>query len=80
MTEREPRVYFIPETKDRKAMIVFDGGYFGGDIHVYEHKEAIAIKDIQKELQLPEYQLKELTNHWVEKNIGHAICYKLIRQ
>lgn len=80
MTEREPRVYYLPERQDRKAMIIFDGGYFGGDIHIYEHKETIATDDMQKELQLPEYQLKELTTHWVEKKLGHAIYYKLIRQ
>jgi hypothetical protein len=80
MTEREPRVYFLPEKQGRKAMLVFDGGYTGGDIHVYEYKETIATDEIQKELQLPEYQQKELVSHWVEKKLGHAIYYRLSRQ
>ena len=80
MTEREPRVYFVPEKKDRKAMIIFDAGYAGGDVHIYEHKESISTDEMGKELQLSEWQLKELVNKWVDKKLGHSISYKLVRQ
>ena len=29
----------LSRTKERKTILILDGGYEGGDIHVYEHKE-----------------------------------------
>jgi hypothetical protein len=85
MERREPRVYYLAERQDRKALLVFDAGYAGGDIHVYEHKETIATERLEEEMkqfygkdQLSETILKELVALWVEKKLGHPMSWKLI--
>jgi hypothetical protein len=61
-----------------------DGGYWGGDIHVYEYKESIPSKKIEEEIKsyyknnLPKELLNEITRLWVEKNHGNSLYWSLI--
>lgn len=83
MVRRERRVYWVkkPEEKD---LLIFDGGYSGGDIHVYEYKETVSSKKIEEEMkahlkydEFPEEAMKEIVRWWVEKNFGHTLSYDL---
>lgn len=58
MTElsQKPRLYYFPETSDRKAILIFDSGYSGADgkrigyIHIYEHKESYAASQVDEQI------------------------------
>ena len=84
MERREPRVYYLAEREDRKAILVFDGGYVGGDIHIYEHKESRPTKEIEEEVKayfkvdkLSSEVMKNIVGMWIEQNFGHSISWKL---
>lgn len=51
-------------------MLIFDGGYAGRDVHIYEHKETRATKELKEEikayLRVKELS-KEFVRHWVER-------------
>ena len=83
MPQRARRVYWIskPQGKD---LIVFDGGYIGGDIHVYEYKESHSVKEIEESVrlrlgwnELPAEYAKEAVIRWIEQNLGHAMSWEL---
>jgi len=50
-SEREPKLYWIemPKYTKQKDILIFDAGYRFGDIHIYEYKESIPIKEVEKE-------------------------------
>lgn len=84
MEKREPRVYYLAEREDRKAMLVFDAGHSGGDIHIYEHKETRPTKEIEEEIKaylqvdkLSKEALENIVSMWVEKEFGHSMPWKL---
>lgn len=83
MSERKRRVYWVRRLKE-KDLLVFDGGYFGGDVHIYEFKESHSAKDIEEELKnrykvatLPDVMTDESVNLWVEKKFGMPVTYDL---
>lgn len=85
MEKREARVYYIPEREGQKAIIIFDGGYAYGDIHIYEYVKSHDTEEIEKEIKehykvdkLSETISKEMVSIWVEKNFGHSMWWKLI--
>jgi len=85
MEKREPRVYYLAEREDRKAVLIFDGGYAGGDIHIYEHKESRETTELEEEMkqyyqneELPKEVREELVALWIEKNLGYAMSWKLV--
>lgn len=84
MIPRVRRVYWIKGTKDRPNILVFDGGYAGGDIHIYEHKESVSSEEAEKVAkeylggeEIPEENLPEVGRYWVEKKFGHNVAYDL---
>lgn len=81
MTKREPRVYYSAEREDRKAILVFDAGYAGGDVHIYEHKETRLAKEIEDEVKanLKTDNLSTLNpvQVWVNQKFGHSMSWKL---
>ena len=84
MARRVPRVYFCEKTQDRNAILIFDAGYDGGDIHIYEHKETQQAKKIENEMKthfkphgIPEDFHKDVVQMWVEQKYGNSIVWKL---
>ena len=82
MIKHEPRIYYIGQREEKKAVLVFDAGHANGDIHIYEHKTTLSSKDILIEMQeeysnLPDETRKEIVRNWVEKKFGHSISWKL---
>jgi hypothetical protein len=84
MEKREPRVYYLAEREDKKAMLIFDAGYAGGDIHIYEHREMISSQEIEEEMKthyrldkLSKETLKEVVGLWIDKKYGHLMSWKL---
>ena len=61
MVRRVPRVYFCEKTQDRNAILIFDAGYDGGDVHIYEHKETQQAKEIENILMDQSIALKNLS-------------------
>jgi hypothetical protein len=80
---RERRVYWIHKPEGEKDLLIFDAGYVGGDIHIYEFKESIPSENIEEEIKsyyqnnLPKEFLKEITRLWVEKNCGNSLYWNL---
>ena len=77
----EPRVYWIRKWEGEKDLLVFDDGYYDGDIHIYEYKESITTKRIEAEInadyynKLPNELLREIGRLWIEKNLGKSIYF-----
>lgn len=85
MEKREARVYYVQEREGRKAILVFDTGHAGGDVHIYEYKRSCSVKDIQEEIKtqfrvstLSKAAQEAMVEMWIEKNIGFPISWKLI--
>jgi len=85
MQKREARIFYVAERAGRKAIIVFDAGHGGGDVHIYEHMRDCPTKEIQDEVKkylrvdkLPDGTEQSTLNTWIEKNFGLPISYKLI--
>lgn len=85
MDKREPRVYYIPERDDRRAILVFDAGHAGGDVHVYEHKESRQANGIEAEVkvylrvdELPREPETDAIRIWIEKEFGFPMSWKLV--
>lgn len=80
---RERRVYWIKKQEGEKDLLVFDGGYFGGMIHIYEFKESVPSEKIAEESKayfknkLPPKFQKEITRYWVENNLGNPQYWNL---
>jgi len=80
MEKREPKVYYSAGREEKKAIVVFDAGHSGGDIHIYEHKESRSIKEIEEEMKshlrvdkLSTEAKRSIVNMWVEREFGHSI-------
>ena len=76
MSEREAKVYYLKEKKDRKAMLVFDRGHNEGQVYIYELKESISIDEMKKELL--EYQQDNIVENWIENKLGFPMSWKLM--
>ena len=61
MSEREARVYWI-KRRNQKDVLIFDGGYEGGTLYIYEFKEAVLADDALKTAKNIEL--------WIEKTFG----------
>ncbi len=48
---RKPCVYWVQGTKNERDKLIFDMGYEGGFIYIYELKEAISSDDAEKEVE-----------------------------
>jgi len=49
--DNQGRLYYFPEETGRKARLIFDGGYEGGFIHIYEQIESIPRTELQARIQ-----------------------------
>jgi hypothetical protein len=53
----KPRLYYFPETRDRKAVLIFDSGYSDengkriGNIHIYELKETLPASQVIEQVK-----------------------------
>lgn len=84
MERRIPRVYFSDKTQDRKAILVFDAGHAGGDVHIYERKETRQAKEIEEGMKahlntdkIPKDFQMDIVRMWVEKEFGYSTWWKL---
>ncbi|MDI6905237.1 MAG: hypothetical protein QMD13_07110 [Candidatus Bathyarchaeia archaeon] len=84
MEKRAPKVYYVPERVGRNAILIFDAGYAGGDVHVYEYKESRSVKEIEEEMKahlrvdkLSKEAEQDVVNTWIEKNFGLPMSWKL---
>ena len=85
MEKRTARVYYVQERIGQKALLVFDAGHAGGDIHIYEYKESQSTVDIMEEIkkQLQAEMLSReaqdaMVRMWIEKNHGFPMSWKLV--
>jgi len=81
---RVRRVYWVDRPEDQKDLLIFDGGYVGGDVHVYEYKETYPSKDIEEEMKeyyktndIPDTLMPEIVRDWVERKFGHSVAYDI---
>jgi len=71
------RVYWVDEPKRGKQLLIFDGGYYGGDIHVYKYKKSFSPKVARSELEksfgrkLTESEIPDLVKLWITQKFGH---------
>ena len=84
MEKREARVYYVQESEDRKAILVFDAGHAGGDVYVYEFRESYPTEQIKEEAKnflrlnkMSKTTEKEMVGSWVEKKFGFPLSWKL---
>lgn len=87
MQKREARIFYIPKGSGRKAIIVYDRGHAGGDVHVYECKESYSTKEIEEEIKkhlqidkVPSGEQNTIIQTWVEKKFGLPISWKLVEE
>jgi len=72
-------VYWVDKPRKGEQLLVFDGGFYGGDIHVYEYRESFSHEEARAEVEkasgrkLRGAQVPELVRIWVEKRFGHSI-------
>ena len=69
------RIYWVDEPLKGGRLLVFDGGYYGGDIHVYEYRESFDRKKVVAEMEkrLRGDERADLVGSWVEKKFGHYV-------
>ena len=76
--------------RKEKSLLIFDGGYYGGDVHVYEYKKTYPSKDIQEEMkayyknklgakwtELPDHMIPNIVRDWVGKKFGKALAFDI---
>lgn len=84
MEKREARVYYLQKREDRKAIIVFDAGHAGGDVHIYEHKESRSVDQIEEEvkafLKVDHISTLNPVWTWVDKKYGHSMSWRLVSE
>jgi hypothetical protein len=61
MSEREAKLYWVKKVGG-KDILIFDRGYKGGTLYVYEFKESFLVDDIQK--------TEKDIRSWIEKKFG----------
>jgi hypothetical protein len=79
--EREARVYWVRRPEGEKDLLIVDAGYEGGAIYIYEHKESIEVKDIQKEAEeMLRYKppVNELVSIWIGAKFGYPMTWRII--
>lgn len=80
ITPRKRRIYWVRKPKGEKDLLIFDGGYVGGDIHVYEFKESYSSKKIEEDMKaedMPMELIEEIVRLWVEKKYGVPMAWDL---
>ncbi len=50
-TGSRKRVYWVDEPKKGTRLLIFDGGYYGGDIHVYGFERPFSPQSAKAELE-----------------------------
>jgi hypothetical protein len=82
--QRSPKVYWVQKKQGEKDLLIFDGGHWSGDIHIYEYKESRPSKEIEKEVKLflktdeiPELMKDSMVRTWIEKNFGYPVEWYL---
>lgn len=81
MYRREPRIYWVKRPRGEKDLLIFDAGYEEGNIYVYEYKESIEVKEIQRqveELLRSKQPIDDVVWIWVEKKFGYPMTWKLV--
>ena len=79
LVPRAKRVYWVDKPEKGEQLLIFDGGYYGGDIHVYEYKESFSSKVAKAEVEkkrgkeIEESQIPEVVRMWVEQRFGHSV-------
>ncbi len=70
--ERQRRLYWLKNGDDDR--LVFDPGYYGGDVHIYKHWKSVKASDIRTEVlkglgieELPEEMESNVVMIWAEK-------------
>lgn len=53
----EAKVYWFQKPQDEKDILIFDPGYIGGDIHIYEHKETMKAIKLDEQLKKHEHNM-----------------------
>lgn len=61
---KDGKIYYFPATRDREAVVIFDAGNEGGNVHVYEHAQT-----------LPASRLNEVLAKY-----GHNIAWRLVSE
>jgi len=76
---RSPRVYWVSKKNPEESVLIFDGGYEGGMIHIYRFKESRPSREIEMEYmkthgktenELDEIDTDRFMRWWVEKKFG----------
>ena len=81
---RQRAVYWVPGNKDKKDLLIFDGGYEDGSIHIYEIKESILFEEVVKEFKKM-LNLSDSARHnqdmiitsWIEHKFGYPQIYNI---
>jgi len=74
-------LYWVRRPKGEKDLLIFDAGYEGGSIHIYEYRESIEVKEIQKQVEeLLKYKppANQVVRLWIETKYGVPITWKLM--
>jgi len=61
---REPRVYWVQGTRSEQDKLIFDAGYEGGDLYIYELRGVVNSEDARKEV-------KRHYNHVADKDLTY---------
>ncbi len=57
MEDRKAKVYWFQKPKDDRDILIFDPGYHGGDIHIYEHNETMNATRLEEQLKKYGYHM-----------------------
>jgi len=72
MSEREARVFWVKRT-NQKDILVFDAGYEGGTLYIYEFKESVQAEEVMK--------ASKNVEQWIEKTYGMpTMAWKIIQR
>ena len=81
--QRKSRIYWVKGKKDDKDLLIFDRGYNGGDVHIYELKDSFPQTKIEEYMKnyyqiddLPTNIMSELVMNWVEKKFGSTMYWE----
>ena len=78
-SRRAKRIFWVYEPLRGGRLLVFDGGYYGGGIHVYEYRKSFDRKEVvaATERKLKQDERADAVASWVEKKFGHAVPLEL---
>jgi hypothetical protein len=77
LAKRTPKIYYIQEKQGQKALLIFDAGHSGGDIHVYEHKLTVPVEEIEKQIKKGTKLDIDDIRLWIERNYGTPLTWRL---